>query len=410
MGVSVKLVLDERKVRRDGCAPVHVRIIADRRPKYRSTGVHVRPRDWNADKQTVRRTHPLADAYNARLGDLKLAALEAALRGGTAEQVKARLVGETGSLSAFFERFVADLDAAARVWDAKKYRTTQRKLAEVLGTPRAPARDVPFAAVDRHALVRFERYLRETLGNGPNTVVKEMQRLRRVFHAAVRSGAIRAADDPFAAYDRPRGEKPDRLKLAAADVLAIAAVETGNERLRLARDAFAFAFYGGGIRFSDVATLRPEHVVRPADAGGSHRLRYRMQKTGTLVDLPLPPPAVGIAERYRPTRTPARPFVFPMLQAGDDADPVRLRRRVASWNAMVNERLKTLAESASVEDAGRVSFHAARHAYAVFAASKSGDVYAISKALGHGSLAVTQAYLKSFDRDATDRLSEALWS
>ena len=99
-----------------------------------------------------------------------------------------------------------------------------------------------------------------------------------------------------------------------------------------------------------------------------------------------------------------------MLAAGDDVDPVRLRRRVANWNAMVNERLKTLAETAGVEDAKRVSFHAARHAYTVFAASKSGDMYAISNALGHGSLAVTQAYLRSFDRDATDRISEALWT
>jgi integrase/recombinase XerD len=57
-----------------------------------------------------------------------------------------------------------------------------------------------------------------------------------------------------------------------------------------------------------------------------------------------------------------------------------------------------------------VSFHVARHSYADFARTRSGDLFAISKALGHASLQITQTYLKSFDRDAVDRLSEQLWT
>ncbi|MGB3544943.1 site-specific integrase [Rubrivirga sp.] len=406
---SVRLTLQTRKIRRDGTAPVWLRVTVNRKSRYTSTGVAVEPKYWNNDKQLVRRSHPLADAFNAKLADLVIVATQATLEGGTAQAVKEQLGGGTGSLSAFFRRHIDDLEARGAFWQWKKYRTTLGKLEAALG-PEGKTTDVQFKDLDRHALVRFERHLRKACGNAPNTIRKEMQRLRRVVRGAVRADLLKPGDDPFLLYDQPKGERPDRLKLSIDDVLAIAAVlevdgvpiEDGSA-LAIARDAFAFSFYGGGVRFSDVATLRPEHV-RTVD--GVPRLEYRMLKTGTLVDLPLPPPAVAIAERY----ADGGAFLFPMLEAADDDDPVRLRRRISSWNTRVNAALKTLATAAEIDQAERVSFHASRHAYAVFAASKSGDLFAISKALGHTSLQVTQQYLRSFDRDATDRLSEQLWT
>ena len=74
----------------------------------------------------------------------------------------------------------------------------------------------------------------------------------------------------------------------------------------------------------------------------------------------------------------------------------------------MNRDLKKLAELAGLESEG-LSFHVARHSFADFARSQSGDLYAVSKALGHTSLQVTQKYLKSFDRDAVDRLANTLW-
>lgn len=407
---SVQLLLVTRKTKRDGTAPIWVRLSANRRSRYQSTGIAIKPSDWNKPKQRVRRSHPLSDALNARLADVVIAATQSMLDGGTVDAMKERMEGPTGSLSSFFRRYINDLETRGAYWETKKYRTTLKKLETAFGSKDKPA-EVAFGELDRHALVRFERFLRETCGNAPNTVVKELQRLRRVLHAAVKTGEVKPGDDPFLTYDRPRGEKPDRLKLPIADVLAIAAVEEADGApiepgsvLAVARDAFAFSFFGGGVRFSDIATLRRE-AVRAVE--GTPRLEYRMMKTGTLVSLPLPPPAVAIAERYASSE---RDFLFPMLANGDGADPVRLRRRIAPWNARVNLALKTLATAAGIDQAERVSFHASRHAYAVFAASKSDDLFAISKALGHTSLQVTQQYLRSFDRDATDRLSEQLWT
>lgn len=63
---------------------------------------------------------------------------------------------------------------------------------------------------------------------------------------------------------------------------------------------------------------------------------------------------------------------------------------------------------AGIESKG-LSFHVARHSFADFARRQSGDLYAVSKALGHTSLQVTQNYLRSFDKDAVDKLAKSLW-
>ena len=54
--------------------------------------------------------------------------------------------------------------------------------------------------------------------------------------------------------------------------------------------------------------------------------------------------------------------------------------------------------------------HTDRDSYADQARRMSGGLYAVLKSLGHSNLQTTEAYLKSFDRDAVDRLASEVWS
>ena len=401
--VSVKLYQKASKARADGTAPVYVRVIANRKTRLVSTGVYVEPKHWNANRQRVRSSHDLAVALNARLRQDLHDAQEAALGASSAAVVKAALDGPGGSLTGYMERFVDRLRARGdrAHWEVKKYSTTLAKVRGALGA------DVPWAEVDRDALATFERYCRETKKNNPNTVAKELTRLRRVYKEAVRDGVIEPADDPFLVYQKPRGQRVERRKLPLADVEKLAAlgpedgVADGSVEA-VARDAFVFSFYAGGMRFGDVARLKASEVR----AG---RADYRMLKTGTVMSVPLPPPAVAIVGWYAGGADGRGGYLFPLLRDGDERDGVHLRKRISSRNAQVNAALKRLAEKAELKPDG-LSFHVARHSFADYARTKSGDLYAISKALGHGNLQTTETYLKSFDRDAVDRMAADLWS
>ena len=159
------------------------------------------------------------------------------------------------------------------------------------------------------------------------------------------------------------------------------------------------------MRFSDVA------CVKASDLKNGKRLEYRMMKTGAVVSVTLPTAAVEIADRYASTASERGGYLFPFLRSQDARDGVTLRTAANRCNARVNAALQRLAPKADPAlDADGLSFHIARHSYADLARRSGGQLHDISKALGHTSLAVTQTYLASFDRDAADRLADQMWT
>ncbi len=401
--VTAALYLKASKTKSDGTAPVYVRVTANRKSTLVSTGIYVEPRHWNKARGRVRAGHELADAYNAQLASDLNSAREATLSATSAVAVKAALDGPGGSLTAFFEQFIDRLRAKGDTthWDVKKYTTTLAKLRGALGN------ELAWSEVDRDALDTFERYCRETKRNAPNTVHKELVRLRTVFNAALRDGALSAADNPFVTYTMPRKERVERRKLPLEDVQKLAAlgpddgVADGSFEA-WTRDVFVFAFYASGMRFGDVCCLKATDIR-------DGRLSYRTMKNAKPLSVPLPEPAIEIANRYVETAPTRGGFLFPLLRAGDDRNGIHLRKRISSRNVQVNAALKRLAEKADLEPDG-LTAHVARHSFADHARTASGNLYAISKALGHSDLATTEIYLKGFDRDATDQLAADLWN
>lgn len=392
--VTLKLVHRTNNMRDDGRAPIYLRMTANRKSRFKTTGIFIKPKHWNDRKQKVRKSHGLSSAYNDELRRIRLTAEEAALGASSAAEVKAAVEGAKGSLTAYYQKYIDGLDRRDQYWERKKHRTTLNKLQAALGTEYIDWNDL-----GRDALEALEAHCLEERENNPNTTRKELSRLRRVVKQAVKDGVIEVGDNPFPAYDMPSRVEPDRTRLSREEIRALEEADLEGETA-LARDAFLFSFYGGGIRFGDVCRLRPAHVN-----GG--RLQYRMMKTDRPVDLPLPEPALEIARRRSASHDGA--FIFPFLAEEDTGDPVTLRRRISSRNVQVNRALKKACRAAGVSGPDEVSFHAARHSFADFARRSSDDLYAVSKALGHSDLKTTESYLSSFDRDATDRLAAQMW-
>ncbi|MEX2402412.1 MAG: site-specific integrase [Rhodothermales bacterium] len=397
MGASVKLVLRKSKKRKDGKVPVWLRVTANRKTRFKSTGVWIEPKYWNERKQEVRGSHELYRSFNDDLAEMRLDAQAAAIRADSAAEVMAKVEGQTGSLTTFFEEFIEKLDAQGKYWEHKKYKVTLGKLQAVAGEA------IDWSELDGTLLARFERHCREKRKNNPNTIRKELARLRRVVRQAIKDGVFDVANDPFLTYELPKRVAPDRRRLRKQELDALRNVDLTalDDEVDLARDAFIFAVYGAGVRFGDICQLRRADVT-------DGTLRYQMMKTGQRVEFPLPAEALAILDKWKSRGDGT--FLFPFLQKGDDSDPIRLRRRISSRNAVANKNIKIAAATAEITNPDDVSFHVARHSFADLARRKSGNLYAISKALGHSNLNITERYLSSFDREAVNRLSQDMWS
>jgi len=138
---------------------------------------------------------------------------------------------------------------------------------------------------------------------------------------------------------------------------------------------------GEYVTFSECHFVPPKNPIDPVD----HCLKY-----------------VVIAH----SKAYSGDYIFPILDERY-SDPKELRKRISSKNVIVNRHLKTIATKAGIQ--ASVSFHVSRHSFANYALKKGMDLYAISKALGHSDLKVTEEYIKTFDEELLDQSMNQLF-
>jgi len=95
-------------------------------------------------------------------------------------------------------------------------------------------------------------------------------------------------------------------------------------------------------------------------------------------------------------------YVFPLLK-NESLNPKQLHSQISSKNALVNKALKDISKSLGFP---HISFHSARHSFAVNQYMASKDIYALSRALKHKSLDVTIVYLQSLNIDVAAKSNE----
>jgi integrase len=402
--VSVTLTLRPSDIKKDGTCPVLLRITENRKSRWAQTGVSIKQADWNPKRGEVRKSHPLYAVFNATLQEKKndaLAASHASRPSGTSasETVLAKLRGQDGTeVYAFTDTFAERLLIQKRFSGWKRTMVIAKKLRRFMKD-----RPLTFEQIDGDFLARFERHLREDLGNGSSTIAKDFQGLRRVLKEAMKAKLFDGRSDPFYGYKIAPGKKTAKTKLSFEQVQALEALDLNSRpALALTRDAFLFSFYCAGIRFGDMCQLQWLNV-----SGG--RLRYQMSKTGKPRSLKLLPQAEEILSRYRKPKSKSEDLIFPLLTPGKDySDPIFVRRCIGSKNVIANANLKRLAKLAEIEE--HVSFHVSRHSFADFARRKNTNVYDISNMLGHHSLKVTERYLAEFDEESMDEALDRMFS
>lgn len=402
---TVKFTLRKDKKRADGTAPVYLRAYQAGRSFYTTVGINVKPSQWNSKTKRVRSSCPMAVLLNRRLDDVYSRALTISFHAASPDELIAELAGGGKSFTAFVENAIGDMKQDGAYWRRRKIEGLLRKIHAALGEP------VAWATLTPASLEKLERYMRDDLGNGANTVKHEMGRLQALVRRAVRAGVIKVNANPFERYVMPRMESTERRRLTIEEVQAIAGLRLkAGSRERVVRDAWLVAYFGAGVRISDLLLLGAENI---ADG----RLRYRAQKTAKLHSVELPPSALKILAPYqkalhqRMIRSPVKnpsPYLFDaLMQQGDDSSKEDVRRRQQNATSKANTALKQIARLAGIDEKG-FSTHCSRHSFAD-AARKSGSLHTVKALLGHSDLSTTQAYLASFDHEEADTLTRKLW-
>lgn len=195
---------------------------------------------------------------------------------------------------------------------------------------------------------------------------------------AVKKGII--SKSPSSNISSPKKITSKREYLTIDEVKKLAKTDCLSETVKR---AFLFSCLTG-LRWSDIAKLKWSEVVK-TDSG--HQLVFYQQKTDELQYLDISQQAIDLLGIFGKPQEP----VFKGLY----------------YSGQQNLILKNWLITAGINK--KITFHSARHTFAVLQLSYDTDIYTLSKMLGHTNLRTTEIYSKILDqkkREAANRIPD----
>jgi len=383
---SVTIVFRKEKINTKGDAPIHFRIIKNRKASYIASGIMIPPLQWDEKKNKVKSTFRSSSRLNSYLSNKFTEIQDTVLqhetlsRALTSKHLKEKVFGKRPSdFFAFADDIVKQYWKEGRIGTYDKNKSVVAKLKEYRPL-------LTFYDITPEFLMKYEQYLREEHGNMTNTVHKDMKFIRKVFNDAIRSDVVEYEATPFRKY-KLKLEKTHRDYLTEDELIRIEECTIiPDTRLALHRDMFVFAAYSGGLRVSD--TLQLQWI----NYDGTH-LNIVIKKTGAQLAIKIPNKGLEIINRYKKDDSTSEDFIFPMLRPSLNMnDPVELDAAVTSATTLINKNLKRIAKLAKIEK--RLSFHISRHSFAVLALRKGITIDKVSKLMAHSTIKETLVYAK----------------
>jgi len=385
---SVAIVLRADKVNKKGLAPIHFRIIKDRKVSYIASSILIPIEQWDEKRLRIKSRYPNSSRLNSFLMNKFTEFQDQAYEFQTNQKpLTARLVKskiQTIQGLDFFSYANSKVESyfnAGQIGTYSKNKSIIQKLSDYMeGKP------LTFQMIDLGFILAYEEYLRDTLSNGTNTVLKDFKFIKKLFNDAIREDLLDYGQNPFLKY-KMRAEKTTREYLTDEELTRFKNVKTkANSVIELHKHMFLFAASSGGLRVSDMLKLKWLNF------DGTH-LHFTIQKTSEQISIKIPNQGIEILQKYKPTEDNQDAFIFPCLPEDLNLnDPVALDLEISRATAYINKNLNTLRQLASIKK--RVSFHVARHTWATRALRKGISIDKVSKLMGHSSVKVTQVYAK----------------
>lgn len=378
------LVFNRRGVlNTDGKALIQIEVYLNKKKKYFSTKVYVKPDQWDNHKKCIK-NHPNQKDLNqyllnciTELEEIELNAIKNNIP-FTLEQLKEKQSEHTTSFLVFMEK---------EIQQTHLRETTKKNHLSTLYHLKQYKRDITFKELDFNLLLNFEHYLTDN-GFHANTIVKHMKHIKRYVNLAINKDLFVLQKYPFRQYRIKQIEtNKEHLNPEELATLEELARQEPAPTYQHVLDMFLFSCYTG-LRFSDVTRLTNENFQL---VDNILWLTYTTYKTNIQVRLPLTllfnGKPVELYEKYQQNEAKT---LFDFSEKS---------------NSYINHQLKNIQRIANINK--RLTFHTARHTNATILLYKGVHITTVQKLLGHKSVKTTEIYSKVMDMTIVRDLENA---
>ena len=393
-GISVLVVLDRRRMKKNGLYPVKVEVVYKRRQKYYWTGKDLSPEEWQKIKTGKRRSHVKESIENSFL--LIARAVDSlAFKGEFSFQALEMRLGrvEMETLNRAMAYKMEECLSEGRINSYYSYRSTLNNLEKYAG------KHIEFKSVTPKWLEDCEKKWRNEK-KSVTTINIYMKHIKSVMNDACRSGIIKDTEYPFGKglYEIPAGNTR-KLALNLEQIRSIIEYK-GDGTTEKYRDLWLFSYLCNGINFRDMLFLKYENIRdgevcfyrSKTNRSGVRQKEIRACFTKEMND---------IITRWG-NRYDGNSDTFLFRYATGKETEMQISNLVRQVTSLCNNSLKKISEELGIP---KFTTYSARHSFATVLKRAGTDISFISESLGHSSLTMTQTYLDTFEHE--ERLKNA---
>ncbi len=420
--------------------PLAIQIVHNRIPAYKQLGKTIAPKDWDPQKEKVRRSHPHARRINSLIikklaqADAIILDFENTERPFSSKMVKQRMDEKKPSAASFFDfaidyfetmrlsgnynRLISDISAVKQFkWFLTERENGLQNFRIIVSLKTGSdidqddftialkkGADIRFDDITVSLLEKFKAYLKGKKKLSERTIFNYLAVIRAIYKQALKdnTGVANEKSYPFGkgrfVIKKPESQK---IGLEKTEVRRIEDLDIRSKpHLHHTKNIWLFAFYFAGMRAADVYLLKWSDFKEG-------RLYYIMEKNNKPGSVKIPEKAQAILDEYREQRSASSDLVFPDLRnVSDLTDEVRVKKRINLINKRIDKHLKEIARLAQINK--KLSMHIARHSFGTI----SGDripIQMLQLLYRHSSITTTVEYQKAFiNKGADDALDQVL--
>ncbi len=356
---SVKSKIRTDKKRKDGTCPIIIQVIWNRKHrKLTLKGEYIKPKNWNKARGRAigKGFKSLNDLLDKKEQDIKDFIRELKMSGETITLGKIRDFW-TGndeykdSFLGFYDSFCDRHFKKIKPSTQKHYITFRKKIIDFQA-------DLKLSEINLNLMLDFKDYLEET-GSGVYNMLKCM---KAVLNYACQNDIIK--DETWRRVKKPSNHRK-RDYLNKKQIKKLIDVNLSKSpRLQEVRDMFLFSLYTAA-RHCDVIRFTKQNFENGV-------LKFRQQKTGVNVQVPLKKEALAIYKRYSLNKK--------------DNEALFSEKS----NTITNRRLKKIISLSGIKK--DFSYHIVRHTFASTLANRGVNQAIISQMMGHTQTRQTFTY------------------
>ena len=396
-GVSVLVIIDRRRAKKNGLFPVKAEIVHTRTQKYFTTGVDMSPEEWekwNGSRRSSGKGRRIESCFQRLCKEVN----DLCEHGSFSLDILAARLGKDSGM--MLNSSLASL--AGEFMKAGQVNSYYRCRSALNAAEKYGGKSIHLSSVTPEWLRGCERFWTDE-GKSCTTIHIYMKTIKCALNTAKSAGIIKEAQFPFGKgrYMIPRANSR-RMALSKEHIRRIMNYR-GPGHLEENRDLWLFSYLCNGINFRDMLYLRHENVIdgeicfiRHKTAGSSGNPRMiRATVTEQMKQI--------MDRMCSPYEGDPKAFLF--RYAEHTQDQFSISRTVRRIVGQCNKALKEIAAELEIPC---FTTYSARHSFATTMLRGGADLPFISESLGHSSIAMTENYLAGVTREERRRYAGIL--